>query len=70
MCVFAGWRVLTQHHAANVDRLDEVAEERPLEPSDSPAAQLVADGHAADFGAPDAGLQVGCRDQQAFGAVL
>lgn len=70
MCVFAGWRVLTQHHAANVDRLDEVAEERPLEPSDRPAAQLVADGHAADFGAPDAGLQVGCGDQQAFGAVL
>lgn len=68
--MFAGWRVLTQHQAADVDRLHEVAEERPLEPSDSPAAQFVADRHAANFGAPNAGLQEGCGDQQTFGAVL
>lgn len=68
MCVC--WRLLTQHQAPDVDRLNEVAEERPLQPSDSPATQLVVDRHAADFGTPDAWLQVGCRDQQAVGMVL
>lgn len=68
--IITALRLLTQHHAADVERLDEVAQEGTLDPGESPAAQLVTAGHAADFGAPDARIEVHCRDHQALGVVL
>lgn len=47
-----------------------MAQEGTLDPGESPAAQLVTAGHAADFGAPDARVKVRSRDHQALGVVL
>lgn len=68
--IITALRLLTQHRAADVERLDEVAQEGTLDPGDSPAAQLVTAGHAADSSAPDAWVKVSSRDQQALGVVL
>lgn len=68
--IITALRLLTQHRAADVERLDEVAQEGTLDPGESPAAQLVTAGHAADFGAPDARVEVRSRDHQALGVVL
>lgn len=67
--IITALRLLTQHRAADVERLDEVAQESTLDPGESPAAQLVTAGHAADFGAPDTRVEVHSRDHQALGVV-
>ena len=61
---------LTQHHAGDVERLQEMAQERPLDPSDRPAAELVTVRHAADPGPPHAGVEDGRGDQGALGMAL
>lgn len=47
-----------------------MAQQGALNPGGGPAAQLVAGGHAADLGRPDAGVQRGDGDQLALGVVV
>lgn len=62
--------MFTQHHTGDVQWLDKVAKQRALNSSDSPAAQLVAVGHAANAGAPHTGVEEGHRNQGALGVAL
>lgn len=57
---------LTQDDAGDVDWVDDVAQEGPLDTRDSPVGQLVAAGHAADAGGQGAGAAVGHGPQRAF----
>lgn len=47
-----------------------MAQQCTLDPSDSPAAQLVTTRHAADSSTPETWVKIGYRDQQALGMVL